>query len=117
MLTISDRIVTCSPVVLEALHKPDSPAKYEAAYIDYFDPLDWLPLDTDAAERAVEVQREMAQASTGNHRRGAVDFLIAAVAEVAGPEYVLWHFDRDLRLICQHTGQAQEAEDSTGPGR
>ena len=112
-----DQIVTCSPVVLEALHRPDSRARYEAAYLDYFDPLDWLPLDAVASERAVEVQREMARASAGNHRRGAVDFLIAAVAEAAGDGYVLWHFDKDLRLICKHTGQPQEAEGSTGPGR
>jgi predicted nucleic acid-binding protein len=82
-----------------------------------FDPLDWLPLDSAASERAVEVQREMAQISDGNHRHGAIDFLIAAVAEAAGPEYVLWHFDRDLRAICDHTGQPQEPEDSAGPGR
>ncbi len=112
-----DEVVTCPPVVLEALHRPDSGAKYEAAYIEYFDPIDWLPLDSDVAERAAEVQREMAQVSDGGHRHGTIDYLIAAVAEAAGPEYVLWHFDKDLRAICEHTGQPHEPEESEGPGR
>jgi hypothetical protein len=29
--------------------------------MELFDPLDWLPLDSAASERATEVQREMAQ--------------------------------------------------------
>jgi predicted nucleic acid-binding protein len=85
--------------------------------MELFDLLDWLPLDSAASERATEVQREMAQIPDGNHRHGAIDFLIAAVAEAAGPEYILWHFDTDLRAICEHTGQPQEAEDSASPGR
>lgn len=46
-----------------------------------------------------------------------IDFLIAAAAEAAGPEVVLWCFDRDLRVICDNTDQPCEAEDSAGPGR
>jgi hypothetical protein len=38
------------------------------------------------------------------------------MAEAAGPEVVLWCFDRDLKVICEHTGQPSEPEESTGPG-
>jgi len=62
------------------------------------------------------VQRQLAQISAGSHRRPAIDFLIAATAEAAGPEIVLWSFDRDLKVICEHTGQPGEAEESTGSG-
>jgi len=62
-------------------------------------------------ERALAVQRALAGESNGSHRRPAIDFLIAATAEVAGSEVVLWCFDRDLKVICEHTGQPCESED------
>lgn len=109
-------IVTCVPVVLEAMHRPDTGAQYKKRFEELFGPLERLPLENTAVERALEVQRELAQESNGNHRRPAIDFLIAAAAEAAGPEVVLWCFDRDLKVICEHTGQSCEAEESTGPG-
>jgi hypothetical protein len=46
-----------------------------------------------------------------NHLRPAIDFLIAAVAESAvDEEIVLWFFDKDRLIICEHTGQPFEAE-------
>ncbi len=37
---------------------------------------------------------------------GAGDTVRLAAAD----DVVLWHWDHDLRLICEHTGQPQEAE-------
>ena len=110
-------IVTCVPVILEAMHRPQTGAQYKEGFDELFAPLERLPLDDASAERALEVQRELAEVSDGSHRRPAIDFLIAAVAEAAGPEVVLWCFDRDLKVICEHTGQPSEPEESTGPGR
>jgi predicted nucleic acid-binding protein len=110
-------IVTCVPVILEAMHRPETAAQYRERYDGLFAPLDRMPLENAAIERALEVQRELAKAPDGNHRRPAIDFLIAAAAEAAGPEVVLWCFDRDLEVICEHTGQPCETEESTGPGR
>lgn len=109
-------IVTCVPVVLEAMHRPETGAQYEMRFEELFAPLERLPLEGASVERALEVQRELAQASNGSHRRPAIDFLIAAAAEAAGPEVVLWCFDRDLKVICEHTGQPCEPEESTGAG-
>ncbi|HZK15680.1 MAG TPA: PIN domain-containing protein [Solirubrobacterales bacterium] len=109
-------VVTCVPVVLEAMHQPETAAQYEDRFSNLFAPLERLPLDDASAERALQVQRDLARASDGSHRRPAIDFLIAAVAEAAGPEVVLWCFDRDLKVICEHTSQPCEAEGSTGPG-
>ena len=109
-------IVTCVPVVLEAMHRPDTGTRYRERFGELFAPLARLPLEDAGAERALEVQHELAANSDGSHRRPAIDFLIAAVAEAAGPEVVLWCFDRDLKVICDHTGQPCEAEESTGPG-
>ena len=109
-------IVTCVPVVLEAMHRPETAAQYKERFDELFAPLERLPLGDASVERALEVQRELARAPDGNHRRPAVDFLIAAAAEAAGEEVVLWCFDRDLKVICEHTGQPSEAEESTGPG-
>lgn len=110
-------IVTCVPVVLEAMHGPRDGDRYKQRFDALFAPLKRLPLADASAERALEVQRELARASEGSHRRPAIDFLIAAVAEAAGPDVVLWCFDRDLRVICEHTGQPCEPEGSAGPGR
>lgn len=107
-----DEVVTCPPVVLEVMHRARGREEYEAAYGDLFEPIDWLPLDEAAANRAVEVQREMASGTHGNHLRPAADYLVAATAEQAGPDYALWFFDKDLELICRHTGQSFEAERS-----
>lgn len=109
-------VVTCVPVVLEAMHRPETAAQYEDRFGRLFAPLDRLGLDDACAERALQVQRDLARKSDGSHRRPAIDFLIAAVAEAAGPDVVLWCFDRDLKVICEHTGQPCEAEESTGAG-
>lgn len=109
-------IVTCVPIVLEAMHKPETADQYRERFDGLFAPLERLPVDGESAERALEVQRQLADTSNGSHRRPAIDFLIAAAAEAAGPEVTLWCFDRDLRVICEHTGQPCESEESTGPG-
>lgn len=109
--------MTCAPVILEAMHRPETSAQYRERFDRIFAPLERLPLENTSVERALEVQRELAATSNGSHRRPAIDFLIAAAAEAAGEEVVLWGFDRDLRVICGHTGQPSESEESTGPGR
>jgi predicted nucleic acid-binding protein len=109
-------IVTCVPVVLEAMHRPETAGLYKERFDAPFAPLERMPLEDASVELALTVQRELAEASDGNHRRPAIDFLIAAAAEAAGPEVILWCFDRDLKVICDHTGQPCEPEESTGPG-
>lgn len=109
-------VVTCVPVILEAMHRPETADGYRERFDALFAPLERMPLEGASVERALAVQRELASVSDGGHRRPAVDFLIAAAAEAAGPEVVLWCFDRDLKAICGHTGQPCEPEDSTGPG-
>lgn len=110
-------VVSCVPVVLEVMHGPQTAVDFRDRYEAIFEPLESLPLDDRIAERALGVQRELAAQTDGNHRRPATDFLIAAIAEAAGPEMILWFFDRDLEVICEHTGQPYEAERSIGSGR
>jgi predicted nucleic acid-binding protein len=109
-------VVTCAPVVLEAMHRAETAAQYRERFDQLFAPLERLPLEDPTVERALEVQQGLAGQSDGNHRRPAIDFLIAAVAEAGGTDVVLWCFDRDLKVICEHTGQPVEPEKSTGPG-
>lgn len=103
-------VATCAPVILEAMHGPRTSAEYRERFETIFAPLRRLPLDDSAAERALDVQLKLSARTDGNHRRPAIDFLIAAIAEAAGPEVALWCFDRDLEVICEHTGQPIEAE-------
>lgn len=105
-------VVTCAPVVLEVMHRARTGGDYQRVFGELFEPLDWLALSSDVALRAVEVQRGLAGATDGNHLRPAIDYLIAASAERAGSEVVLWCFDRDLEIICGHTGQPCEPEET-----
>jgi predicted nucleic acid-binding protein len=107
-----DEIATCAPVVLEAMHRANTGREYDELFDNLFAPIRWLELTDEIAGRAVDVQRELAGTSHGNHLRPAVDFLVAAIAEAAG-DIVLWFFDRDLRVICRHTGQPFEVESAT----
>ena len=109
-------VATCVPVALEVMHRAETGVQYEQLFGALLGPLDWLPLDDACSQRAINVQRELAVTSHGNHRRPAVDYLIAATAEIAGDDVILWFFDNDLRVICEHTGQRFDAEESTGPG-
>lgn len=106
-------VVTCAPIVLEVLHRARTGKQYEDLMEALFEPLDWLPLGQEQSLRAVTVQREMAATTHGNHLRPAIDFLIAAVAAAPADDDVrLWFFDRDLLVICEHTGQPFDAESS-----
>ena len=112
-----DEVATTEPVILEALHRARTGAEYEHLDSSLFEPLHRLPLTGEAATRALDVQRGLASTHHGRHLRPAVDFLVAAVAETVPDDVVLWFFDRDLAVICKHTGQPFEAEASIGPGR
>lgn len=103
-------IVTCVPVALEVLVGPADGTAYESDFEAVWTPLTWLPLHEHAVDRALAVQRELAQAQTGGHRRRPTDFLVAACAEDAGVDVVLWHRNPDLEMICAHTGQPHVSE-------
>lgn len=62
-----------------------------------------------ATERARALLFELAGTNDGAHRRPAVDCLVAACAACHG-QVTLWHWDRDLRIICDHAGIDHEAE-------
>lgn len=103
------QIVTCAAVVLEVQAGAKNREEYERDRHYVWTQLDWLPLDDRTSRRAVDVQRGLASKTRGAHRRPAIDYVIAACAEAAD-DVVLWHWDHDLRVICEHTGQPQEAE-------
>jgi predicted nucleic acid-binding protein len=112
----ADEVVTCVPVALEVMHRPDTSAKYAQQFENLLSPLDWLALTEAAGWRAMEVQQLLAAQSDGGHRRPAIDFLIAAIAE-SHEDIVLWAFDNDYAVISSLTGQLAEIEVSTGRGR
>lgn len=101
-------IATCVPIALEVLTGPDDGDAYVRDWMTLWDQLHWLPLRERATGRAVEVQSELALAVPGAQRRSVSQFLIAACAEDAGSEVVLWHWDDDLAAICEFTGQPHE---------
>lgn len=104
------QLVTCVPVVLEVLHSARNEDEYEEELTETFVPLDWLSFGNEAAARSFEVQRALARTTHGAHRIPTVDYFVAAIAEVAGEDVVLWHADRDLARLCEFVGQAHEHE-------
>ena len=69
--------------------------------------LEWLPVSEAAMDRALEVQRLLAQRllaqHRGNgHRRPITDLIIAASAELHGAEVL--HVDSDYDMIARVTG-------------
>mgnify|MGYP000716388936 CR=1 FL=1 len=105
-----DELATCHPVVVEYLHRARTSLEVENLVAHTFEPLQWLPSGSRVWKRALEVQRSLAGAAEARHRRPAMDYVVAATAELSGPDVVLWAFDRDLRVICEHTGQPHELE-------
>ena len=65
--------------------------------------LEWLPVSEAAMDRALEVQRLLAQHRGNGHRRPIPDLIIAATAELHGAEVL--HVDSDYELIAEVTGQ------------
>jgi predicted nucleic acid-binding protein len=102
-------IATCAVVVLELMHRARDRDEYRRLRSDFCELHD-APVSEAASARAVEVQQGLSEAGPGNHRRAATDFLIAAAAELADESITLWFLDKDLRVICEHTGQPYEAE-------
>ena len=49
-------------------------------------------------------------AQLADRRRRPIDYIVAACAEAAGAGLVLWHWDRDLTVICEFAGIEQEPE-------
>lgn len=98
-------VATCVPVALEVLAAAPDAAAYESDWDTVWKALFWLPVGERAHQRALEVQRELAEVD--GHRASPAAFLVAACAEVAG-DVVVWHCDPGLVEICGHTGQPHE---------
>jgi predicted nucleic acid-binding protein len=104
-----DEIATCVPVALEVLTGPRSAEELDEDWATVWRHLRWLRADESVMARALELLRELAHTTDGAHRRRPIDYIVAACAEAAG-DVVLWHWDADLSVICDHARVAHEAE-------
>jgi predicted nucleic acid-binding protein len=75
--------------------------------------LEWLPVSEPVMDRALEVQRLLAQHRGNGHRRPIPDLIIAATAELHGAEVL--HVDHDYELIAEVTGQPMRRLLDPGP--
>ena len=109
----NDEIATCVPTSLEVLTGPGTGAEVEAQWSALWQHLRWLPIGNDELERALDLLRSLAGTTAGAHRRRPIDYIVAACAQSAatvGRDVVVWHWDSDLTVICEHAGIAHEAE-------
>lgn len=102
-------IATCAPVALEVLVGTPDADELERDW-EIWGTLVWLPMGGGVADRSVELMRGLAGTTRGAHRRRPIDYIVAACAEAAGGDVVLWHWDRDLTAICEFAGIRHEAE-------
>lgn len=95
-------IVTCDLVRLELLAGVHS-SQYADRARDLA-ALDTCPIGSAELERALELQRSLADRRTDYHKRlPPSDLLIAAAAESAAVE--LLHYDKDFERIAEVSGQ------------
>lgn len=106
----ADEIAACVPVALEVLTGPPDGAALDRDWNAVWEHLRWLPVDQTQIDRSLELLRELAHTTAGAHRHRPIDYVVAACAEAAGSDVVLWHWDRDLTVICSHAGIAHEPE-------
>lgn len=100
----ADEVATTQPVRLEVLFSARSRDDY-LALSEELDGLHQIPCGTAAMERALQVQRALAEQHALHHRSVKIpDLLIAATAELA--EATVWHYDEDYDRISTITGQA-----------
>ena len=109
---VADRVVPlidaglvgiCAVLDLEALFGARSAADYEEIRTDRQRAYEYLPIDDEQWQRALEVQRALA--GRGQLRAvGIGDLVIAATAEHHG--VALIHYDGDFDHIVAITGQA-----------
>src|SRR5262245_56705016 len=103
-LLIEGRLAACQMTVLEFLNNAPDPKGYEVLW-DGMHGQRWLDVTTEAMERATQVHRLLARASTHRHFR-LPDLIIAATAEVHGATVL--HYDADYDRIARITGQPTE---------
>jgi len=106
----ADAIATCVPVALEVLTGPPTGVALDQDWQAIWEHLRWLPVGESELRHALELVRELAHTTAGAHRRRPIDYIIAACSETAGDDVVLWHWDRDLTVICDHAGINHEPE-------
>lgn len=101
-----DQVATTPMVRLEVLYSARSSAHY-AAVSRELDALVPVPSGRRVFDRALQVQRALAERGELHHRSVSLpDLLIAAAAELAGA--TLWHYDSDYDRIAEVTGQPTE---------
>ena len=98
-------VATCGIVELEVLFSARDSGEYEAIHDDRRLGYERLPMPDEVWDRAIEVQRQLAERSA--HRSVKIpDLLLAATAERHA--VVVVHYDKDFDVIAEITGQPTE---------
>jgi predicted nucleic acid-binding protein len=106
----ADEIATCTSVALEVLTGPATAHELNQDWDTTWRHLHWLPVTDEVMERSLDLLLTLADSTAGAHRRRPTDYIVAACAEAAGNDVVLWHWDRDLAAICDYARIPHEPE-------
>lgn len=90
----------CGPVWMEV--RAGAANRHELGLIDEeLSRLGYAAVDERALRRAMDAQSELARARGGQHRLGAIDLLIAAIAD--RDDLGLLHYDSHFDRIARHS--------------
>lgn len=106
----ADEIAICTPVALEVLTGPATGDELDEDWDVTWRHLQWLPVTDEIMERSLDLLHALAHTTPGAHRRRPTDYIVAACAEAAGDDVVLWHWDSNLVAICDHARIPHEPE-------
>ena len=102
----ADELALCDQVRLEILWSARSAEDYDSLAVE-LGALRTIPAGGSTFERALEVQRELAQVGGLHHRSVKIaDLVIASASEAAGATVL--HYDADFDRIAEITGQSVE---------
>jgi predicted nucleic acid-binding protein len=103
-LIAQGQIAVCAPVVFELGYSARNLADHRAI-MDRLDAFEHVPIVNGDHQRAIDVQRLLAE--RGQHRAlSLVDALLAAVAE--SRDLTLLHYDTDFETVANLTGQPHQ---------
>jgi predicted nucleic acid-binding protein len=98
----ADEVAICTPIALEVLTGPETGDQLDQDWNTTWRHLVWLSVTEQILERSLDLLLTLAHTAPGAHRRRPIDYIVAACAEAAGDDVVLWHSSPDLAAICSH---------------
>ncbi len=109
-----DQLVSCGPLVIEALYSARDRDALEFLHQRLTRSMPYVEADEQVWRLALGAQVELGRVNERFHRRPPIDYLIAATAHSNGLGVL--HYDRDYDLIAEHSSLDFDSRWIAAPG-